>query len=761
MSKEADNRKDFAVYSARQRFLRYCLVLILAGVVVFAWLSVLTFSPTDSPAKIIYPPPPIHNAAGQAGAFISYQLIYWIGKAATYVLLITITVVAGVMLTGRRIYHWPWRLVGSGLTVIATSAGSYILAPDNGPIFKGTGGVIGISTGDFLLRHCASTGSALVLITTMGVGMVLLADKFIISLLKSTLKILRRIGTGRLDRARTRLPKRPIRPARPVRPALPAPERPIIVNAAGVKTASVPRTGSSQRRTIGSEQAGYELPSLDLLAEPTSGYLEAQEALVQEKRNILQQTLEDFGVDARIVSHMTGPVVSLLELSLAPGVKVSQISSLAPDIARALSVPGVRVVSPLPGRDTVGVEIPNLDKEIVRLKELMTLAPEASEKMRLPLYLGKDAAGTPIISDLATMPHLLLAGTTGSGKSVSINAMLVSMLMTRTPKEVRLILIDPKMVEMAAFEKIPHLLCPIVNDMRRVEDILEWVATKMDERYDLFKEVGIRNIVEYNNLSAEEIYHRLGAETFEEKAQVVAPMPYYVLVIDELADLIMTSSKEVEGHIIRIAQKARAVGIHMIIATQRPSVNVVTGLIKSNIPCRISFRVASRQESRIVLDQNGAEVLLGQGDMLFLPPGTSNLVRAQGTYVDEREIRAVVRHVREQTEPEYLEELVRLQKAPTEGDTSQRDELFDQAVEIILSAQRGSVSLLQRRLQIGYTRASRIVDQMADAGILGDYKGSQARECLMSLEQWYDLKERESRSADRTNAEPIDTRKIP
>ncbi|MCK4626447.1 MAG: DNA translocase FtsK, partial [Phycisphaerae bacterium] len=400
------------------------------------------------------------------------------------------------------------------------------------------------------------------------------------------------------------------------------------------------------------------------------------------------------------------------------------------------------------------IEVPNLDKEIVRLKELMNLSPDSVDRMHIPLYLGKDASGDPIVSDLAAMPHMLLAGTTGSGKSVSINAMIAAMLLTRTPEDVRMILIDPKMVEMAAFEKIPHLLCPVVNDMRRVEDILEWVAAKMDERYELLKEAGVRNIVGYNRLSKKELFQRFAAETSEEKSQVTTHMPYYVVIVDELADLIMTASKEVEGHIIRIAQKARAVGIHMIIATQRPSANVVTGLIKSNIPCRCSFRVASRQESRIILDQNGAEVLLGQGDMLFLLPGTSNLVRAQGTYVDEAEIRALVHHVRKLGEPEYLDELVKIQTSSVDSDDGQRDEMFNEAVEIILSSQRGSVSLLQRRLQVGYSRASRIVDQMAQAGILGDYKGSQARECMMTLEDWYALQH--SIQADQSGASAAD-----
>jgi S-DNA-T family DNA segregation ATPase FtsK/SpoIIIE len=307
---------------------------------------------------------------------------------------------------------------------------------------------------------------------------------------------------------------------------------------------------------------------------------------------------------------------------------------------------------------------------------------------------------------------------------------------------------------MAPFESLPHLLCPIVNDMRRAEDILEWAATKMDERYELLREAGVRNIAAYNRLEPHEIHRRFHAQSDEERHKIPTRLPCYIIIVDELADLIMTSSKEVESHIIRIAQKARAVGIHMILSTQRPSVNVVTGLIKSNMPCRISFRVASRQESRIVLDQNGADVLLGRGDMLFLQPGTSNLIRAQGTYVDDAEIRAVVGSLRERGAPEYNAELVRLNARASGDGCGEKDELFDQAVEIVLATQRGSVSLLQRRLAVGYSRASRIIDQMADAGILGEYKGSQARQCMMTLEDWQALQA--SVAADTSGASSAD-----
>ncbi len=549
-------------------------------------------------------------------------------------------------------------------------------------------------------------------------------------------------------------------PAASVAPAAPRPipapaPRPIPAPAPKQAPKPAPKPpGGGAQSDDGDTPQGFTLPSTDLLVEPQNGYIESQQAYASQQRDTLQRTLDDFRVEATVVGFMTGPVITMFELSLSPGVKVRQIANLSNDLARSLAVPGVRIVSPIPGKDTIGIEVPNLEKEIVRIKELMALAPGSDEKMMLPLYLGKDASGGPIVSDLAGMPHMLIAGTTGSGKSVCINAIIMSMLMLRTPEEVRLILIDPKMVEMAAFENIPHLLCPIVNDMRRAENILEWAATKMDERYELLKEAGVKNLKSYNELGEKEIYERFHAETDADKASVPTNLPYYVIIVDELADLMMTSGKEVEGYIIRIAQKARAVGIHLVLATQRPSVNVVTGLIKSNMPCRTSFRVASRQESRIVLDQNGAEVLLGHGDMLFLEPGTSNLKRAQGAFVAEKEIQTVVKTISKGRKVEYNAELNRINSSPVGEISADRDPLFDKAVGVILQSRRGSVSLLQRRLQIGYSRSSRIIDQMAECGILGEYKGSQAREVLMSQEDWDVLQA--SIAADQSGASAYD-----
>ena len=484
------------------------------------------------------------------------------------------------------------------------------------------------------------------------------------------------------------------------------------------------------------ELGEYHLPAWDVLADAEYGYVESQEQFVREKAAILEQALREFSIDAHVVEIDTGPVITMYELALAPGVKVSAISALSNDIQRALKAETVRIVAPIPGKSTVGIEVPNEQKEKVRLKELMQLAPEAMAKMAMPLFLGKDASGEPLITDLAAMPHCLIAGTTGSGKSVCINSIIMSMMYLQRPDVVKLILVDPKVVEMAPFKDIPHLMCPIINDAAKATSVLDWACEKMDERYDFLAEAGVRNIKGYNSLTQEELIERYKPETPEEEAKIPKKLPYIVIIIDELADLMMTSGKEVEAYIVRIAQKARAVGIHLILATQRPQATVVTGLIKSNMPSKVAFRVASKMDSRIVLDQNGAELLLGQGDMLFLPPGASKPIRGQGTFIDDKEIKESVKLVKGLAEAQYEPELVQIKAGGNIDEEAAKDELFDAAVRVVLETKRGSVSLLQRRLTIGYSRASRLIEAMAAAGIVGSYKGSQAREAMITVEEW-------------------------
>ncbi len=747
--------------TAGSKFVRYCVVLILLGAMALVWLSLLTYSPTDWPhGSQVLPQPGYHNAAGAAGARLAYELLHWFGRGV-YAGALSLTIVAGVLLINGRMRDMPWRIAGFAVLTTAFSVAAY-LRYDPAATGAGVGpaGVLGEGVGGWLFARFNATGAWLIVIVSILLGLLLAADFIVLRIPAATKRLMAWFAkraqqrkdalaaaaanadakpSRYAERTKTasepplaaavaptpKVPEPPKAKAKP--PKLPTPKPP-----AAPVTRAAPQRKSTRPAT---------LPSLDLLAEPTEGYAESQHQAAIQKGEVLQRTLDNFNVDAHVVSHTTGPVITLFEVSLAPGVKVSQVGSLDTDIARSLAVPGVRVVPHLPGRDTIGIEVPNLEKEMVCIKALMGLASKKVKQMNLPLYLGKDAGGDPIIEDLAKMPHLLIAGTTGSGKSVCINAIIMSLLMTRRSDEIGFILVDPKMVEMAAFEDVSHLLCPIVNDMRKAEGMLEWAATKMDERYDLLREAGVRNIADFNDLGEEEVYKRLSVESDEDKARVVTKLKYFVIIIDELADLMMTSSKEVENHIIRIAQKARAVGIHLILATQRPSANVVTGLIKSNMPCRVSFRVASKQESRIVLDQNGAEVLLGQGDMLILLPGESNLQRAQGTFVMDSEIHDVTGELRKAGKPQYNTELIALNARPAgeeggSGGLDEKDPMFDKAVEAVLTAQRGSVSLLQRKLAVGYGRASRIIDQMAEAGILGDHKGSQARECLMTLDDW-------------------------
>ncbi len=484
--------------------------------------------------------------------------------------------------------------------------------------------------------------------------------------------------------------------------------------------------------------SGYKFPTMDLLAEPASNFTDEMAKVVREQAEILETALQTYRIDAEVVAIDAGPVITLYEVQLAPGTKVAAVNNVASDIARELKAQNIRVVPNTAGKSTVGIEVPNRKKEKVRLKELMSIGGEKlRDSMRLPMYLGKDASGNPLIADLATMPHMLIAGTTGSGKSVCMNSIIMSFMYCRRPDELKLVLVDPKMVEMAQFRNIPHLMCPVVTDMGKAAAILEWAVTKMDERYELLAEAGVRDVDAYNKLGEDELYDRMDAETEAERAKIPSKLYRMVFVIDELADLMMTN-KDVEHHIVRIAQKARAVGLHLILATQRPQANVVTGLIKSNMPCRVCMKVASGMDSRIVLDSKGGELLLGHGDMLYLSPRSSDLTRAQGTLVDDTEIRRTVKFLKEVAAQSFEPQLVQLRSADQVDvdDEAAKDPLFEQAVKVVLETQRGSVSLLQRRLTIGYSRSSRLIEAMAAAGILGNHKGSQAREVMITTDEW-------------------------
>lgn len=522
----------------------------------------------------------------------------------------------------------------------------------------------------------------------------------------------------------------------PARPALDRPPpRPIL---AAPRLEERPAAAFRPRPADGS----YELPPIELLEPAAEFPIQEHESLIQQRALLLEKALREHGCIVRVVQIDTGPVITMFEIELEAGLRVARVIGLTSDLAIALGVPSVRVVYPLPGKSTVGLEVPNERRAMVRLSEVMAVtAPEAA-RMQVPLFLGKDVKGAPLAYDLAKMPHLLIAGRTGTGKSVCLNAIILSILMTRRPSDVKLILIDPKKVELSQFRRIPHLMHPVVTEMDKAEALLAWACEKMEERYAMLERARVRSIIDYNALGPEELYRRLQVEGPEEQAQVPTYMHAIVIVADELADMVM-QNKEVETHIIRLAQKARAAGIHLILATQRPTVEIITGLIKSNMPARIAFQVTDRNNSRVVLDDMGAEKLLGNGDMLFMVPNTSYLIRAQGTYLTDSEVNRVCAHL-EQYPVEFSKELVKL-KGPgggigEKGGLKARDELYEAAVEIIIREGKGSTSLLQRAMGIGYGRAARLIDYMAEDGIVGESKGSVAREVFYTWDEWEALK---------------------
>jgi len=482
----------------------------------------------------------------------------------------------------------------------------------------------------------------------------------------------------------------------------------------------------------------WTLPPLDLLEPPVAAGALDKEYLEQCARD-LENALRSFRVEAEVVGAQVGPTVILFELTVAQGTRMNKVTQLSQEIAATLRARSVRIIAPIPGKATIGVEVPNAKRRMVRISELVHQKAYDKNLMALPLFLGMDAEGRGIVEDLSRMPHLLIAGTTGSGKSVCINTVIASLLLTRSPHDVRMILIDPKMVELQMFQSIPHLELPVVTDMKQATNVLLWAVEKMEGRYDLFKTAGVKNIKGYNALGEEQLRERMGEDFSEERTP--RHVPYIVVVIDEMADLMMQSKKEAELAITRLAQKSRAVGIHVIVATQRPSTDVITGVIKGNLPTRIAFQVSSRVDSRVILDSMGAEKLLGQGDMLYTPPQASQLRRVQGALVEDHELQALVDFVCRESVQSFNQELIQVASGSARaGELTQGgdkpDELFNDAVTIVLKSKRGSASLLQRAFGIGYTRASRLIDQMTDAGILGSHQGSKSREILLTLEDW-------------------------
>jgi DNA segregation ATPase FtsK/SpoIIIE, S-DNA-T family len=484
---------------------------------------------------------------------------------------------------------------------------------------------------------------------------------------------------------------------------------------------------SRGKRAEGTQKHDYHLPPIELLSLPPVGSKRASVDDLQKNAETLERTFQDFGIQAGVGEIQRGPVITRYEVHPAPGVKVTRIVSLADDIALAMRVAGIRITPPIPGKGAIGVEIPNPKPTLVSIREVLSSQEFQSSRTILPVAVGKSVAGNVVVADITEMPHLLIAGATGSGKSVCINAILITLLYKARPEELKLLIVDPKKIELGCYNGLPHLLVPVVTDAKKVAQALNWLVAEMERRYDHLSKAGVRNIAAYNA-------RPISREGTGSEKDIPDRLPYIVTIIDELADLMMISPVDVELAITRLAQLSRSVGIHLIIATQRPSVNVITGVIKANFPARISFQVASKVDSRTVIDANGAETLVGNGDLLFMPPGTSKLIRAQGTYVGDAEIQRVVQFVKEQAGPAYQEGvLAKEQKAAAEDEEEEaiEDALFEQAVEIVLRTGQASASNLQRKMKIGYARAGRIIDMMEQRGIVGPADGSKARKILI------------------------------
>lgn len=749
----------------------------LFAATLFIALSMISFDPADPPARSAFPvrENPV-NLCGPLGAELAYGLRSALGLGAWFVVL-ALGVVDVRLLSRGSDNAFRQKAVGGCLLVLSICVALQLMAPGlGGGQIVGSGGWLGAVAVAILQAHFAIAGTLVLLGSIFAAGLILATDTNVITrglrILLLPAIVLHHIVFGWLARQNDRARPEPIdrrgalshrestkkRPAEalehetdvvadgPVEEVMEetaaeiAPRGEFRVNppvlAATHRAAVMANLEAASRSQSGTP---YVLPPLDLFEDSEEFPYELLAKKARLAAVTLEQTFQEFGLNIRVVEIDTGPVITQFELELEAGLRLSKVTALADDLAIALRVPAVRVVAPIPGKNTVGVEVPNEKRVMVRLRELIESSPEDVADMSIPLFLGKDVSGRPLSIDMAKMPHLLIAGRTGTGKSVCLNTLILSILATRTPEQVRMLMIDPKMVELSPYKRIPHLMHPVITDMKKAEAVLAWAVEKMEERYDLLARCGVRHLDSYNKMSLEKRFERMGIEADSEEAEGIPErMPYIVIVADEMADMLMTSGKDVEGHIIRLAQKSRAVGIHLVLATQKPTVDVITGLIKSNLPARISFQVASRTDSRVVLDEGGADRLLGNGDMLFLAPGTSNLSRAQGTFVSDEEVNGVIDYFT-QYEPDYSTELAQLSTsggAATSESLKNRDDLYEAAIEVVVREGRGSVSLLQRALGIGYGRAARLVDFMAEDAIVGDYNGSQAREVLYTPEQW-------------------------
>jgi S-DNA-T family DNA segregation ATPase FtsK/SpoIIIE len=669
---------------------------------------------------------PIRNLVGIVGANLAAFLLVGTGIGA-YWLPVFLAVGGLRLLTKRPVTHPALAALGAVFLVLATCGLAALHYPSVrlwGEPLPGSGGMAGLLLKSTLLYYLNPVGAQLTLWTLLAVSLLIVTPLSLAQIGDLSSTTIQRLSQSLQRGLRRREPKLKRRPA--------ADHAPPVVKTEPEPKPRPPEVQQEQFSFMAAE-GKFRLPDVSLLDKlDESVNRPDQESLVMNSR-ILEKKLADFGVEGKVIEVCPGPVITMYEFEPAPGVKISKIVGLADDLAMALKSPSIRVVAPIPGKGALGIEIPNANRQPVAVRDVVSSLEFAQHKGKLALALGKDTMGKPVVANLARMPHLLIAGATGTGKSVCLNAIIVSLLFRATPEEVRLLLIDPKRIELSSYEGIPHLLHPVVTDAKKANIALKWAVTEMQRRYELLNLKGVRSIDRYNQAVAKTATRRPkppsgpaeGPEAEDE------PLPYLVVIIDELADLMMVASREVEESIIRLAQMARAAGMYLILATQRPSVDVITGIIKANIPARISFQVSSRVDSRTILDASGAEALLGAGDMLMLPPGTAKLQRIHGAFVSEVEVRRITEFLRKQRKPSYDETVLEYQERAENGETdAEEDEKYEAAVSLVLETRQASISMLQRRLRVGYNRAARMIEMMERQGLVTPTDGTRPREVL-------------------------------
>jgi S-DNA-T family DNA segregation ATPase FtsK/SpoIIIE len=702
--------------------------ILLFFLLVFTLVSLLSYSPLDPSLFDAGGAGKIHNLFGLFGAHLAAVLIGVFGLGAFWIPLLLL--LTGIHILGAHPRATVINTVAGGLLLVLTTGALLSLRQHGYELFGSNysaGGLAGIPLKSFLVTYSNRTGAVIILGIIWLIGF-MMATGF--SVLAFGARC-RAAGSAAVDYLKTVYLKHRERRQK-VKKRRKAARQQAVKRQPPLKIVSEPRPPIKKAPKAKQEvfefmrpRAGFQLPSISFLEEPESLPVSADNENLRMQSRLLEKKLEDFGVRGRVAAVSPGPVITTFEYEPAAGIKINKIVTLADDLALALRAGSIRIVAPIPGKSVIGIEVPNAVREMVRFREIAVSETFEKSTSQMTLCLGKDIVGNPFVAELERMPHLLIAGATGAGKSVALNTMICSLLYKAGPDEVKLIMVDPKRIELSHYDGIPHLITPVVTDVKKATNALFWAVREMERRYELLSDNKARNIVQYNRKVASQ-----RSDAPDDDA--LQSLPFIVIIIDELADLMMVASRDVEVALTRLAQMARAAGLHLILATQRPSVDVLTGIIKANFPTRLSFQVSSKTDSRTIIDTNGAENLLGNGDMLFMPPGTAKLQRIHGAYISETEMARITEFLKNQKQPEYDHEVTEPVNTDEDGGTdAEADEKYDEAVALVTRTRQASISMVQRHLRIGYNRAARIIEMMEKEGVVGPSDGAKPRDVLV------------------------------